>query len=173
MQTAKTKRAAHRSEGPRLALSVSGVGRHWVVGDLVNVRLGEQTVPGLVIEDRGNLGPSGTQVVRVELQGGPAGDGEQFEVPASALQFKLKVPGTGHGRSANLALAREQAAADARTWVLREFDADDRPTREWSFSSQIDLEQELQQLGLNQDQRQSLIKNREIVIPRGVPTQSP
>jgi hypothetical protein len=58
------------------------------VGKEVGVRLGGRVLPALVVEDRGNLGPGGTQVVRVELSTKDAeSDREprQFEVSVDAL----------------------------------------------------------------------------------------
>jgi hypothetical protein len=58
------------------------------VGKEVGVRLGGHVLPALVVEDRGNLGPGGTQIVRVELMSKePDLDREptQFEVSVNAL----------------------------------------------------------------------------------------
>ena len=57
------------------------------VGEQVSVLLGGRLLRAVVIEDRGDLGPGGTHLFRVEVQ--PKKDAgresEQFEVPAEAL----------------------------------------------------------------------------------------
>jgi hypothetical protein len=57
------------------------------VGDHVRVRLAGRELPAVVIEDRGDLGPHGSQLLRVELntQDGTGTEHEQFEVPMQAL----------------------------------------------------------------------------------------
>jgi len=58
------------------------------VGKEVGVRLGGLVLPALIIEDRGNLGPGGSQVVRVELRSKEQDrdrEPRQFEVLVDAL----------------------------------------------------------------------------------------
>jgi hypothetical protein len=54
------------------------------VGDTVRVRLGGQTFPALVIEDRGDLGPGGSHLLRVEVRSN-TDEPERFEIPVDAL----------------------------------------------------------------------------------------
>jgi hypothetical protein len=56
------------------------------VGTAVRVRLGEELRRGLVIEDRGNIGPEGERVVRVRLD--ETGDPPvEFDIPVSWLEI--------------------------------------------------------------------------------------
>ncbi len=57
------------------------------LGDQVGVRLAGRVLPAVIIEDRGDLGPGGSRLVRVELKRprNPDAEREQFEVPAQAL----------------------------------------------------------------------------------------
>jgi len=58
------------------------------VGEKVAIRLGGRLLHGVIIEDRGNLGPGGTRLLRVEVkakENAADRDAGQFEVPAEAL----------------------------------------------------------------------------------------
>jgi hypothetical protein len=57
------------------------------VGEKVGVRLAGRVLPAVIIEDRGDLGPGGSRLLRVELKpkNDTSGEREQFEVPAQAL----------------------------------------------------------------------------------------
>ena len=59
------------------------------VGKEVGVLLAGRVLPALIIEDRGDLGPGGTRLVRVELKPSKYDDEgrepSRFEVPVSAL----------------------------------------------------------------------------------------
>ncbi|MHB8878631.1 MAG: hypothetical protein ACYC8T_33445 [Myxococcaceae bacterium] len=57
------------------------------VGEQVGVLLGGRVLRAVVIEDRGDLGPGGSHLFRVEVRPKKDADrvGEQFEVPAEAL----------------------------------------------------------------------------------------
>lgn len=58
------------------------------VGKRVGVRLGGRVLAAVVIEDRGDLGPGGARLVRVEVKPKKGDVGrapEQFEVPVGAL----------------------------------------------------------------------------------------
>ncbi len=90
-------------------------------------------------------------------------EGDPFEVPATAI-LRLKPKGVGHGRSANLHHAREQAVADAKTWVLREFDSSDSLKSEEAFSDDGALRDELSRRGLDAKQQDSLLRDLEIAI---------
>lgn len=57
------------------------------VGDHVGVRFGTRVLPAIVIEDRGNLGPNGSHLLRVESIDSGQG-ATQFEVPELALVTK-------------------------------------------------------------------------------------
>jgi hypothetical protein len=165
MQVAKRKASA----GPlgkrrKLAVVVSDNGRRWAVGERVTVQMGPERIHAVVVEDRGDLGPNHSQVVRVEPEAEPAGGAEQFEVPAAALRLRLKAPGVGHGRSARLKVAREQARASARTWVLYEFDAEDDLLKESSYADQASLLRALEQRGLERDSQRALLEGKEIFV---------
>lgn len=57
------------------------------VGERVGVRLAGRVLPAVIVEDRGDLGPAGSRLVRVELHrtNDSEREREQFEVPAHAL----------------------------------------------------------------------------------------
>ena len=57
------------------------------VGEEVGLRLGGRVLRAIVIEDRGDLGPRGTHLFRVEVKPRKDSDNEteQFEVPEAAL----------------------------------------------------------------------------------------
>lgn len=56
------------------------------VGQHVRVRLGASYASGIVIEDRGELGPKHSRLFRIELDRPDEGErADQFEVPADAL----------------------------------------------------------------------------------------
>jgi hypothetical protein len=56
-------------------------------GDRVRYQVGSTTFHGRVIEDRGNLGVGGRQIVRIEVVPASELDGEirRFEMPAERL----------------------------------------------------------------------------------------
>jgi hypothetical protein len=54
------------------------------IGSRVRVKVGGRVLSGIVIEDRGNLGPSGKRLLRVEVAASDR-DVEQFEVPEDAV----------------------------------------------------------------------------------------
>lgn len=57
------------------------------VGEEVGVRLAGRVLPAVIIEDRGDLGPGGSHLLRVELiaKKGASSERQQFEVPAQEL----------------------------------------------------------------------------------------
>ena len=57
------------------------------VGQQVGVRLGGRVLRAVVIEDRGDLGPGGSHLYRVELKPAKTEDAEpaRFEVPGDVL----------------------------------------------------------------------------------------
>lgn len=57
------------------------------IGDAVGVLLGGVVVRAIIIEDRGNLGPGNSRIVRVETTPteNDAVDVARFEVPETAL----------------------------------------------------------------------------------------
>ncbi len=58
------------------------------VGARVGVRLAGRVLRATVIEDRGDLGPGGTHVYRVEVEPrkGETTERHEFEVPVDALE---------------------------------------------------------------------------------------
>ena len=59
--------------------------RELQVGDRVGLRLGVSDVSAKIVEDRGNIGVNGRQLIRVELEGPPNEDRLEFELPAEEV----------------------------------------------------------------------------------------
>jgi len=135
----------------------------WKVGDLFNVRVGAAVLQARILEDRGAMGPSGTEVVAVEIVGDPSGDVQRFEVPVAAI-LKLKPRGLGNAGSANVAVARAAASRNANVWVLRELDASERPTFDRAFDDLAKLEAELLRRGLTRSQVLRLMDGQPVAL---------
>ena len=55
------------------------------VGDRVRFRMGARRLSAIVVEDRGNLGVNGEQIIRVQHKGRGPGSAMDFELSASEV----------------------------------------------------------------------------------------
>lgn len=58
----------------------------FAVGDEIMLPIGRNLLPGRVVEDRGNLGPNGERIMRVEVDLGEGVAPSEYEVPEAALE---------------------------------------------------------------------------------------
>lgn len=77
--------------------TTTSVGQPLEPGQRILLHIGSQSLPGLVIEDRGPLGVDGEQLVLIRLRRSEGDDSEEFEVPASALE-RVAAPRDGKSR---------------------------------------------------------------------------
>jgi hypothetical protein len=61
--------------------------RRYQVGDHIRFRWDIQLIPGVVIEDRGNLGVGGRQVVRIRAKLSPETEPREFELAEDDIQL--------------------------------------------------------------------------------------
>lgn len=61
--------------------------RRFKVGERVRFTVGRRNIEGEIIEDRGNLGYGGVQIVRVAQPDDYSGEIEEFEVPVDEVEL--------------------------------------------------------------------------------------
>lgn len=71
---------------PRTA-RIEAADRRLRVGDLIEQNYGSRPVRGKVIEDRGNLGVGGRQIVRISMRLDSVDEPLEYESPAETLRL--------------------------------------------------------------------------------------